>query len=131
MKVDIHMHCRILVSLPHSYVFPHLAKESLMISKASGYSDSAREKVTRASLKSAVERSLTATNFVIIDSMNYIKVVFKSVEQQLINSLKSVEIYTTLSDMYPPTLLHFILGIPLRAILYRSNSQNSNLRRAC
>ena len=48
--------------------------ESLLISKAVGYSDSAREKVTRASLKSAVERSLTATNVVVLDSMNYIKV---------------------------------------------------------
>ena len=51
---------------------PH-STESLLIGKAEGYSNSAKEKVTRGSIKSAVDRALTSSNTVIVDSMNYIK----------------------------------------------------------
>ena len=47
----------------------------MKINKSEGYSNSTQEKLTRAALKSAVERSLTSNSIVILDSMNYIKVI--------------------------------------------------------
>ena len=48
-------------------------EESLGISKAEGYKDSAAEKVTRASLRSSVDHLLAGDTTVILDSLNYIK----------------------------------------------------------
>ena len=48
-------------------------EESLGVDKVSAYSSNFEEKNLRAALKSAVERSLNATDIVILDSMNYIK----------------------------------------------------------
>lgn len=48
-------------------------EESLHISKAVGYANSAAEKKTRGALKSAVDHALNADTVVIIDSLNYIK----------------------------------------------------------
>ena len=48
-------------------------EESLGFNKLDSYSSSFNEKNLRASLKSAVERSLTPETVVILDSMNYIK----------------------------------------------------------
>ena len=56
------------------YTLKPLLTEALFIEKSVGYADSAKEKVTRSSLKSAVERSLTGDTIVILDSLNYIKV---------------------------------------------------------
>ena len=47
----------------------------MKINKSEGYSNSTQEKLTRAALKSAVERSLASNSIVILDSMNYIKVI--------------------------------------------------------
>ena len=48
-------------------------EESIFVKKCDGYKTSADEKITRAALKSAVEGKLRANQFVILDSMNYIK----------------------------------------------------------
>ncbi|KAJ3348920.1 hypothetical protein HDU83_000976 [Entophlyctis luteolus] len=48
-------------------------EESLGIDRATAFRDSSSEKIARAALLSAVERSLTRDKFVILDSMNYIK----------------------------------------------------------
>lgn len=48
-------------------------EENLGINKVQGYSSNFEEKNMRAALKSAVERSLTTSKVVILDSTNYIK----------------------------------------------------------
>ena len=48
-------------------------EESLGTHKATGYASPSAEKVCRAALKSAVDHALSASAWVIVDSMNYIK----------------------------------------------------------
>ncbi|EGG16460.1 hypothetical protein DFA_08998 [Cavenderia fasciculata] len=48
-------------------------EESCLINKNQGYKDSVSEKMTRGTLKAAVERSLAKDTVVISDSLNYIK----------------------------------------------------------
>ena len=48
-------------------------EESLKMDKAASYKDSSSEKVLRLAIKSTVEKSLTTSNIVIADSLNYIK----------------------------------------------------------
>eukprot|EP01036_Dinobryon_divergens_P027943 gene27943-36809_t len=50
-----------------------VSEESAGILKGSGYSDSQTEKAVRGSLKSAVDRRLSADSVVVLDSLNYIK----------------------------------------------------------
>lgn len=48
-------------------------EESLSINKKEGYKSSFAEKATRGALKGATDHKLNAENFVIVDSLNYIK----------------------------------------------------------
>lgn len=48
-------------------------EELIGVSKKSGYKNSHEEKLTRAALKSAADHQLSVDNYVIIDSLNYIK----------------------------------------------------------
>jgi len=48
-------------------------EESIQVDKNEGYKNSHSEKITRASLKAAVDRVLNKDTFVILDSLNYIK----------------------------------------------------------
>lgn len=48
-------------------------EEALKMDKAVSYKDANSEKVLRLAIKSAVEKSLTTSNIVIADSLNYIK----------------------------------------------------------
>lgn len=51
----------------------HISEESLSIDKAHAYSDNSTEKNLRALLKSTVEKELSPSRIVILDSLNYIK----------------------------------------------------------
>lgn len=48
-------------------------EESLNITKQVGYQNSFHEKSTRSSLKSSVDHKLNADQYIIMDSLNYIK----------------------------------------------------------
>ncbi|EGC36124.1 hypothetical protein DICPUDRAFT_32350 [Dictyostelium purpureum] len=50
-----------------------ISEETLLINKNEGYKDSLTEKMTRGSLKAAIERNLNKETVVISDSLNYIK----------------------------------------------------------